>query len=113
MGASKTELFTEQQNDLAQLAKALAHPARIAILQHLMSTGSCVTHLLIDELGLAQPTVSQHLRELKEAGLVKGTVEGPKVNYCIHTQGWARAVELLGDLLAGWNPDAAAQTACC
>ncbi len=100
MGASRTDLFTEEQNAIALLAKAIAHPARIAIVQYLLRTGSCVNGLLVDELGLAQPTISQHLRELKEAGLIKGSVEGPKVNYCIDPMGWAKAKELLEGLLS-------------
>ena len=68
MGITKTEIFTEKQNKLATMLKALAHPARIAILQHLIKINSCICGDLVEELGLAQPTISQHLKELKNAG---------------------------------------------
>ncbi|TDQ17224.1 ArsR family transcriptional regulator [Algoriphagus boseongensis] len=90
MGVTQTHLFTEEQNELANLAKAIAHPARIAILQHLVKTKSCINGDLVLEIGLAQATISQHLRELKDAGLIQGTIEGTKINYCIHPENWAR-----------------------
>jgi ArsR family transcriptional regulator, zinc-responsive transcriptional repressor len=83
MGITKTDLFTDQQNELAKIAKVLAHPARIAILQHLVQANSCINSDLVQELGLAQATISQHLRELKEIGLIKGSIEGVSMNYCI------------------------------
>eukprot|EP01036_Dinobryon_divergens_P051657 gene51657-69127_t len=79
MGATKTDYFTERQNQLAALAKALAHPARIAILDYLLKVDACVCGDIVNELPLAQPTVSQHLKELKAAGLIKGSIEGNKV----------------------------------
>jgi DNA-binding transcriptional ArsR family regulator len=88
MGTTKTALFTPSQNELANLAKALAHPARIAILQYLASTKSCINGTLVQELGLAQATISQHLRELKELGLICGTIKGVTVNYCLDTKRW-------------------------
>jgi len=88
MGLTKTEIFTDKQNRLAQLMKALAHPARIAIIQHLTRTQSCICGDLVDELGLAQATISQHLKELKRVGLIKGTVEGTSVCYCIDGKVW-------------------------
>jgi DNA-binding transcriptional ArsR family regulator len=88
MGLTKTELFTKKQNDLATMAKALAHPARIAILQNLLQANACICGSLAEELGLAQPTVSQHLKELKNAGLIQGTVEGTSVCYCIDPKVW-------------------------
>ncbi|GAB2493687.1 ArsR/SmtB family transcription factor [Algoriphagus taiwanensis] len=88
MGVTQTHLFTEEQNEIAQLAKAIAHPARIAILQHLIKTKSCINGDLVLEIGLAQATISQHLRELKEAGLIQGTIEGTRVNYCINPEKW-------------------------
>jgi len=88
MGVSKTELFNEEQNAIAQMAKVLAHPARVAIVQHLIKLNACVNGDFVKELGLAQPTVSQHLRELKETGLLKGSVEGKRVNYCIDKEQW-------------------------
>ncbi|MET6997834.1 ArsR/SmtB family transcription factor [Chitinophaga defluvii] len=98
MGLTKTDLFNKKQNDLAQMAKAIAHPARIAILQYLIKANTCICGDLVDELGLAQPTVSQHLKELKNAGLIKGTIEGTSVCYCINPEYWAR----YRDMFAGF-----------
>lgn len=88
MGATKSDLFTKKQNELANMAKAIAHPARIAILQQLTKTNTCVCGGLVEELGLAQPTISQHLKELKNAGIIVGTVEGTSVCYCINQKVW-------------------------
>ena len=88
MGTTKSEIFTEKQNKLAGMLKALAHPARIAILQHLLKTDACVCGTLVNELGLAQATISQHLKELKNAGLIQGTIEGTSVCYCIDPSAW-------------------------
>jgi len=88
MGLTKTEIFTEEQNQLAIMLKALAHPARIAILQQLIKANACVCGSLVDELGLAQATISQHLKELKNAGLIQGTIEGVSVCYCIEPSAW-------------------------
>lgn len=83
MGATKTEHFTGRQNAIATLAKALGHPARIAIIEYLLKVDTCICGDIVNELPLAQPTVSQHLKELKNAGLIKGEVEGNAVCYCI------------------------------
>lgn len=91
MGLTKTELFSLDQNELANLARGLAHPARIAILQHLLKANTCINSDLVEELGLAQPTISQHLKELKNLGLIQGTVEGVRMCYCIHKENWNRA----------------------
>ena len=88
MGLTKTEMFTEQQNKIALLVKAFGHPARVAILQHLFRIDACVCGDLVDEIGLAQPTISQHLKELKQLGLIKGNIEGTSVCYCIDTDNW-------------------------
>lgn len=88
MGITKTDFFTEKQNRLATLLKALAHPARIAIIQHLVQDKHCICSNLVDELGLAQATVSQHLKELKSIGIIKGCVEGNSVSYCIDENVW-------------------------
>ena len=90
MGATKTDLFTKKQNELAAMAKAIAHPARIAILQQLLKANACICGDLVDELGLAQATTSQHLKELKSAGIVQGTVEGASICYCIDPKVWKR-----------------------
>ncbi|SDM35110.1 ArsR/SmtB family transcription factor [Chryseobacterium taihuense] len=83
MGATKTEHFTEQQNKMANIAKALGHPARIAIIEYLLRVNECICGDIVNELPLAQPTVSQHLKELKNAGIIKGNIEGNSVCYCI------------------------------
>ncbi len=89
MGVTKSHAFTEQQNATATLAKAIAHPARVAILEHLIETDSCVCGDLVDVLPLSQATVSQHLRELKNAGLIKGNIQGTSVCYCLDKEQWA------------------------
>lgn len=99
MGLIKADLFTEEQNRVAALAKVLGHPARIAILQTLVKRGTCVNGSLVEELGLAQATISQHLWELKNAGLIKGTVEGTSVCYCIDPKGWNALKKDLNKLL--------------
>ena len=88
MGLTKTEIFTQEQNRLAVMLKALAHPARIAILQQIMNANACICGDLVDELGLAQATISQHLKELKTAGLIQGNIEGVSVCYCIESKAW-------------------------
>jgi DNA-binding transcriptional ArsR family regulator len=93
MGLTKTDLFTKKQNELALMAKALAHPARIAILQELIKVRACVCGSLVEELGLAQATISQHLKELKQVGLIQGTIEGTSVCYCINPKVWLQYKE--------------------
>lgn len=88
MGITKSEIFTQKQNNLANMLKALAHPARLAIIEHLLKAQSCICGDLVNELGLAQATISQHLKELKNAGFIKGTVEGTSVCYCINDKVW-------------------------
>ncbi len=88
MGITKTEIFTEKQNKMAVMLKALAHPARIAIIEYLVNSQSCICGDLVEELGLAQATISQHLKELKNTGLIKGTVEGTSICYCIDDKVW-------------------------
>ena len=83
MGATKTEHFTNKQNSIAMMAKALGHPARIAIVEYLLKVNECVCGDIVNELPLAQPTVSQHLKELKNAGIIKGSIEGNSVCYCL------------------------------
>ena len=91
MGATKTEYFTDRQNQLATLAKALGHPARIAILDYLLKVDTCICGDIVNELPLAQPTISQHLKELKNAGLIKGNIDGNAICYCIDE----KALEIL------------------
>lgn len=91
MGLSKTSAFNAQQNQLSVWMHALGHPARIAILEELASMKSCVCGELVDVLPLAQATVSQHLKVLKKAGLIRGEISGPKTCYCIDFQQWQLA----------------------
>ncbi|GCC53158.1 ArsR family transcriptional regulator [Chryseotalea sanaruensis] len=105
MGLTKTEAFSQTQNELATLSKALGHPARIAILQFLAQRKVCVCGDIVDELPLSQSTVSQHLKELKNAGLVKGDIEGPSVCYCIDEKAWAKAQQVLQQLFDSYQPD--------
>jgi DNA-binding transcriptional ArsR family regulator len=95
MGISKTEIFTDRQNRIAALAKGLGHPARVAILEHLFKINACVCGDLVQEIGLAQPTISQHLKELKNLGLIKGNVEGASVCYCIDRDNWKGMKEVV------------------
>ncbi|RNL50190.1 ArsR/SmtB family transcription factor [Pedobacter jejuensis] len=83
MGATKTEYFTDKQNQIATIAKALGHPARVAIIDYLLKVNACICSDIVTELPLAQPTISQHLKELKSAGLIKGNIEGNAICYCI------------------------------
>ena len=83
MGITKTEHFTDKQNEIAVLIKAIAHPARVAILEFLLKKEGCICNDIVDELPLAQPTVSQHLRELKNAGVITGNIEGNAICYCV------------------------------
>ena len=104
MGLTKTEGFTKNQLDLAALAKALAHPARVAILQFVATQQTCICGDIVDSLPLSQSTVSQHLKELKSAGLIKGEVDGPSICYCIDEKNWQRAKVVLMDLFRHFDP---------
>lgn len=88
MGVTKKDLFTAQQNELATLARAMAHPARIAIIEYLLKSNTCINGDLVQELGLAQATISQHLRELRDIGIIQGNIEGVSVCYCINPEKW-------------------------
>ncbi len=88
MGITKTQIFDKKQNELAQLFKILGHPARIAILQYISTQNSCICNDLVEEIGLAQATISQHLKELKSIGLLKGEIEGKSMCYCIDIDRW-------------------------
>jgi DNA-binding transcriptional ArsR family regulator len=103
MGVTRTEIFTDKQNRLAGMMKALAHPARIAIIQHLIKTDACICGDLVGVLGLAQPTISQHLKELKNAGLIQGTIEGTSVCYCIEPKMWTLYQREIGGLFAAYK----------
>ena len=99
MGLTKVEEFTVKENKIAQYAKALAHPARVAIIQLLLKKQSCICGAIVDELPLSQSTVSQHLKELKNAGLIQGEIEGVTTCYCIDEKEWLQAKQYLGALL--------------
>ena len=99
MGLSKKEAFSAKQNRISDLAKALAHPARVAILEFLAGQNACVCGDIVEELPLSQSTVSQHLAELKRIGLIKGEIEGPRVCYCINHKAWNEARQLLSQFL--------------
>lgn len=103
MGLSKTEEFTVKQNKIARYMKALGHPARIAILELLIKKQACVCGDIVEELPLSQSTVSQHLRELKEAGLIKGDIEGVKVCYCVDEKEWETAKSYIGTFLGSYT----------
>ena len=109
MGLTKTEEFTVKDNKIALYAKALAHPARVAILQLLLKKQSCICGDIVGELPLSQSTVSQHLKELKNAGLIKGEIEGAKTCYCIDAKEWEVAKQYLNGLL---NSPLSAKSCC-
>lgn len=98
MGATKTIDYSRTELDLAKYAKALAHPARIAIIHLLLKKQACVCGDIVDELPISQSTVSQHLKELKEVGLIKGEIEGVSVCYCLDEKQWSKATSLIIDL---------------
>lgn len=110
MGLVKSEMFTKHQNEIALFSKVLGHPARIAILQHLFKINTCVCGELVNEIGLAQPTISQHLKELKQLGLIKGTIEGTSVCYCIDAENWGTMKSVLTEFL---NQDLIDKQNCC
>ena len=95
MGVTKSEKFSPLQNEIANIARVLGHPARIAILQQIMKSESCICGDLAAEIGLAQATISQHLKELKSIGVIKGNIEGVKVCYCIDRENWDKMQDLL------------------
>ncbi|MFV1448288.1 metalloregulator ArsR/SmtB family transcription factor [Maribacter sp. HS] len=95
MGLTKTQIFNAEQNDLAIIFKVLSNPARIAILQYISRQDACICNDIVDEIGLAQPTISQHLKELKSIDIIRGEIEGKKVCYCINLQKWTAIQDLL------------------
>lgn len=109
MGLSKTEVFSERQNELASLFKVLGNPGRLAILEFLVKQTNCICGDIVSEIGLAQPTISLHLKELKNAGLVQGTISGKNVCYCINREKIAHLQEAL-ELLKPINPS---EITCC
>lgn len=110
MGVTKTDAFTKTDLVLARYAKALAHPARVAILRILLERQSCICGDIVEELPLSQSIVSQHLKELKEAGLIKGDIDGKKICYCIDEQAWKDAQQMLQVLFSNYT---SCGTSCC
>lgn len=103
MPLTKSTYFNEKQNALATIAKALGHPARIAILEVLMKEETCVCNDIVSQLPLAQATISQHLKVLKEAGLIKGEIGPNKSCYCINPDGWKLSNDMLGGFMNDYN----------
>ena len=110
MGLTKSEIFSSEQNEIAGIAKILGHPARIAILQILARAENCICGDLVSEIGLAQPTISQHLKELKNAGLIKGNIDGTSICYCINVDNWAK---VRSTLLEFFNSFPETKPTCC
>ncbi len=98
MGLAKSQLFDESQNQIAEFAKAFSHPARVAIIQELIARETCICGELVDVLPLSQSTISQHLKELKRIGILKGEVEGVRICYCINDENWQRAKTVFGEM---------------
>jgi len=109
MGSTKTTHFTNEQNEMAVLAKALGHPARIAIMEYLLSVDACICGDIVNELPLAQATVSQHLKELKNAGLIQGTIEGNAICYCVNET----TLEKFNTYLQQLTSKMGSRTSCC
>jgi DNA-binding transcriptional ArsR family regulator len=109
MGITKSELFKKRQNKMAILAKAFDHPARVAILEYLLANQTCICNDLVDVLPLSQSTITQHLKELKQTGIIKGEVEGPKFNYCIDEKVWEETKNIFIDMFSKFVP----KKSCC
>ena len=104
MGVTKTENFSREQNLIANFAKTIGHPARVAILEYLVKSNQCICGELVDELPLAQATISQHLKELKNIGIIDGKVVGTTVCYCINEAVWNEAKEIFQNLFTSYQP---------
>ena len=110
MGAGKHEEFSVKHNRISKYAKALSHPARVAILNCLIKKNACICGGIVDELPLSQSTVSQHLKELKEAGLINGDIDAAKVCYCINEKKWKEAKAWINQLFDSYKGNG---TSCC
>jgi DNA-binding transcriptional ArsR family regulator len=110
VGITKSNLFDEDVNQIAQLCKAMGHPARIAIIHHLLDQKSCICNDLVTALPLSQPTISQHLKALKEAGIIQGEVEGASMCYCIAPKALIAIQTYFNQLVNQLN---AIDTSCC
>ena len=96
MGITKSEHFTDNQNELANLLKALGHPARVAIVEYLIQHKQCICGDIVSELPLSQATISQHLRELKQVGIIQGNIEGNSICYCLNPQVFQQIKQFIG-----------------
>lgn len=105
MGVTKSDNYTTKQNKLANVLKALAHPARIAIVQQLIKSEHCICTDFVNEVGLAQATISQHLNELKQVGLIKGCIEGNSVSYCIDQKVWNQVKKEFDAFFNAYEPN--------
>jgi ArsR family transcriptional regulator len=112
MPITKTEEFGKKEQEIALIAKALSHPARVKILKILASKSECVCGQIVEVLPLAQSTVSQHLKELQNAGLVQGTIDGPRSCYCINPKAFEKAAQMFGDFFSN-TAQLNAKTNCC
>lgn len=101
MGTTKKDHFTPWQNEIAMIAKALGHPARISIIEYLLKVKTCICNDIVNELPLAQPTISQHLKELKNAGLIKGNINGNAICYCVDENALLKLQTYFTEMLAG------------
>ena len=105
MGTTRLDIHTDELNQAARLAKAFAHPARLKIIKHLIDTKACIVNDLVGVIGLSQPTISQHLKELKSIGIIKGEIEGSRVCYCINEEVWNEAKEVFQALFDSFPPE--------
>ncbi|MEN9997118.1 MAG: hypothetical protein RI922_108 [Bacteroidota bacterium] len=110
MGASKSDHFSEEQNELSTLFKALGHPARIAIIQHILETKSCICGDLVEKFPLSQATISQHLKELKHANIIQGTIEGNSICYCLNPQTLEKLNQVINHFI---DSEKCKETQCC
>ena len=111
MGVTKTDLFSESQNGIAIAAKAFSHPARVAIIEYLLKANACINSDLVQELGLAQATISQHLRELKDIGIIQGTIEGASISYCLNPLRWSEIKNQFNEIFNQF--DTSSKEGCC
>ena len=109
MGATKAEYFSNKQNQMSVIFKALGHPARLAILEHLLKVNSCICNDIVMKLPLSQPTISQHLRELKNAGLIKGSIDGNSICYCINE----KTLGTIGSMISHYSEVIKNELNCC
>lgn len=104
MGRSNRANFSTHHNELADIARALSHPARIAIVEHLLEVDQCICGDIVNQIPLAQPTISRHLSELKNIGIIKGAIHGTRINYCIDEERWKSIGAIFNELLSRQVP---------